>query len=43
MRTCKNCGELLEVKTHTNVDNPDKQTLEIQECISCSWTTTVKL
>lgn len=43
VRSCNNCGELLEVQSHENVDNPNKRTLEIQACISCNWTTTVKI
>jgi len=42
MRTCDRCGELLEVQGHENTDS-DKQTVEIQGCISCSYVTRVGL
>jgi len=42
-RNCERCGELLEVDSHQNANDLNKQTLEIQKCISCGWATTVKL
>ena len=43
MTRCERCNDLLEVTGHTNVDDPDKQTVETQTCISCGWSKRVRL
>ncbi len=42
MRTCDRCGELLEAMDHENVDG-DGDTIEVQGCIKCNYTTRVRL